>query len=69
MAACTDTESDALIVSDLCECVFDQVRGEIPLKELDRLDQRLRLDSLASPPEDVFKFVADCFVNVHLEDD
>jgi len=62
MQACSDPQIDSLMIRDVCDCIFRSVRDTYPVSELAGLDERLRLDALATPPAEITEFVAACFV-------
>jgi len=63
MAACSDLLADSLMIRDVCDCVFTSVHQAYAVTDLGAIDERLRLDALAEPPEEVVGFVAECFIN------
>lgn len=62
LAACTDSAEDPLLVRDVCECTFDEIRVTFTVPELAALEESLKLDSLAPLPDAVAAVMADCFV-------
>lgn len=62
LAACTDSEADDVLVRDICECTYGRLVESVSLAELDRIEEALRLDTLAPLPDVVADHVAECVV-------
>ncbi|MEL7158585.1 MAG: hypothetical protein AAFN30_18585 [Actinomycetota bacterium] len=62
LAACTDAAVDDRLVRDICECTYGRLVESVDLAELTRIEEALRLDTLAPLPDVVAGHVADCVV-------
>jgi hypothetical protein len=62
LTACTESLDDSILVRDVCECTYDEIRASVPYDELVDLEESLALDALAPLPDYVVVIVADCFL-------
>lgn len=63
LAACTDAAVDDRLVRDVCECTYAKLVESVNVDELARIEETLRLDTLASLPDVVADHVAECVVS------
>lgn len=59
-AACSQPLEDSRLVSDICQCVFDETTSNIVFSEFAALDTRLTENAELSLPIEVTDIIADC---------
>ncbi len=69
MAACTDTTEDALIQTELCQCVIDTAQVRLRFAEFDAFEASLTAEVAegepAPPlPPEIVEIVAECVIEV-----
>ena len=71
LAACTQTSSDIeldqgvtdidnALISNICQCVWDETSTELTFEDFESLDTQLLGDSSANLPVGIERIIADC---------
>ncbi|MDH3681267.1 MAG: hypothetical protein OEV40_15110 [Acidimicrobiia bacterium] len=63
LTACTKPGSDPRMIRDVCECTYEQIEANVAFSDFVALEESLEVDGLASLPDVIAGFVAECFVD------
>ncbi|MGI9598405.1 MAG: hypothetical protein ACR2QK_19730 [Acidimicrobiales bacterium] len=62
MAACSVPLDDSRLVSDICQCVFEQTQNEIPFTRFSATDRQLKEDPERVLSAEINGIIADCII-------
>lgn len=60
LAACSEPLEDAVLIGQICQCVFERTQDEFAFEEFEAMDEALQADPTQSLQAEVNVIIADC---------
>ena len=60
LAACSEPLEDAVLIGEICQCVFEQTQEAFPFEEFTALDDALKEDPTQALQLEINAIIADC---------